>query len=115
MPSFEDLSKKFADDIRAALREDGFPRIAAVTEQMVRGSRTASALREIARSLDEDWKVDDRPLTEDQKRIIIEGAARELGLRKPENLSGGVKSASNDEFMELTDYIDNELKTGGGS
>lgn len=104
MPTFDEIAKKYADELRDALDSE-FTKKASVVEASVRGSVTAAVLKKIANELDRKWKVDNKPLTEDQRDKITDGIAEALGLPDPAAIKRVVKSASNDAYMQMVQQI----------
>jgi hypothetical protein len=110
MATFRDIGGQYAGKIRAAIAKDGLTKTASLSASSLRGTHVVSALREIAASLDKDWTIDGRPLTEEEKRAIAKEAGLALGLLQPEEFHLSVRAASNDEYAELVEHISNILR-----
>jgi hypothetical protein len=104
MPTFDDVSKGYAAQIRKALDEDAFTKSASITLNEARHSSIISALKAIAGDLD-SWRVDNQPLTEEQKERILKGASEHLNLPDARTVPQAVRNASNDAYMELVTDI----------
>jgi len=73
-------------------------------------TNVVSALREVAKSLDEDWTISGRPLNDEEKQAIAKEAGLALGLDRPEDLFLTVRSASNNDYVDLVEHISNILR-----
>ncbi|MBN8625813.1 MAG: hypothetical protein J0M17_10015, partial [Planctomycetes bacterium] len=104
MPTFNEISKAYADELRAALNAE-FTKKASVVAEDVRGSTTASVLKKIANELENTWQIDGKPLTEEQKDLITDGITESLGIPDPDAIKRVVKSASNDAYMQMVQQI----------
>ncbi|HUY33164.1 MAG TPA: hypothetical protein VMV69_10310 [Pirellulales bacterium] len=101
MAKFSDISKDYAARIRTAVTRDRFTKSASASISNVRSSTVLSEFKTIASALNHDWKVDDEPLTEEQKKTILRGIAENLGLDDPTALFPVFKSASNDNHTDM--------------
>jgi len=111
MPTFSELAEQYANNIRTALQSDGFTRSSTLTESKVRISSTVETLRETAESIN-GLKLSDtgEPLSREQQLTIYRKIAALLEARESDSVYFAVKSASNDDFLELVDYIDDLIK-----
>ncbi len=109
MPTFQELAKTYAKELRQAIRTDGFVRGKYLTESMVRASETTATLKWIDKDLDR-YQISGRPLTDTERGEILEIAAEELGSSVTESVKRATKAASNDSFTDLVDKIDDLLR-----
>jgi hypothetical protein len=106
MPFADILAERLADKIVAAAREDRSRGIPAVYES-VRRSSVASSLKEINEELGRlIIPALQRPLTPSERSDVVLRIGKALGLRDPSKLDFLMKQASNDAFIELTEYWD---------
>src|SRR4051794_34348768 len=110
MPKFSEISADYAKRLQEAIRKDSFTKTASLNETVIRFSATAQTLKEISTALDNDWKVDDEPLTQEQKDRITAGIAEELGMAEPVIIRRAVKASSNDSYLELVTEIGKILR-----
>jgi hypothetical protein len=111
MPSFEELSKDYAQRVADALRQDSFTKAASITESTIRYSRVVEAFKEIGQEVRRLRKPDGEPLTQSERDEILEGAGRRLNLPDPGTFSNATKRASNDSYMELVNDIADIVRT----
>jgi len=111
MATFQVLARDYAKRIREALASDGFTSRSRVSPQDLRRSRTLQEAKSIKREIDGlVYTQSKNPLSEDDKRKIIEQIDQELGLpRKIQKGHNIVESASNDDLSDLADEIENVL------
>jgi len=111
MPTFTEISADYAQKLQAAIRKDSFTKSASLSETVVRYSATARALKDISTALDNDWKVGDEPLTQEQKDRITTGIAEELGIQETVIIQRAVKASSNDSYLQLVSDIGQILRS----
>ena len=104
MPTFDEISKDYADRIKRAIAADRFTKTASLTESVVSRSHVAAELKAIAADV-KKWQLDDVPLTESQIDQIERGAAEQLNLPDSSVMPRAIKNASNDAFLELVNDI----------
>jgi hypothetical protein len=68
--------------------------------------------KEISLDLDR-YTVDDKPLTEEQRKQILEIAGQELELATPSDFYWFIKGGSNDAYMQMITYVGNIVKKSG--
>ncbi|MCG7552040.1 hypothetical protein [Pseudoalteromonas sp. Of11M-6] len=111
MATFQELARDYAKRIKDAIASDGFTSRSRISPQDLRGSRTLQEAKQVKREIDGlIYKQSKKPLSEDDKRKIIEQIDQELGL--PRNIQKSyniVESASNDDLADLADEIENVL------
>lgn len=111
MATFQELAREYAKRIKDAIASDGFKSRSKISPQDLRSSRTLQEAKKIKREIDElIYTQSKQPLSEDDKRRIIEQIDQELGL--PRNIQKShiaVESASNDDLSDLADEIENIL------
>lgn len=111
MAIFQELARDYAKRIKDAIASDGFTSRSKVSPQGLRNSRTLQEAKKIKREIDGlIYTQSKKPLSEEDKRKIIEGIDQELGL--PKNIQKSyhiVESASNDDLADLADEIENVL------
>lgn len=111
MATFQELARDYAKRIKDAIASDGFTSRSKISPQDLRNSRTLQEAKKIKREIDDlIYTQNKRPLSEDDKRRIIEQIDQELGL--PKNIQKSyniVESASNDDLADLADEIENVL------
>lgn len=111
MATFQELARDYAKRIKDAIASDGFTSRSRVSPQDLRNSRTLQEAKKIKREIDDlIYTQSKKPLSEEDKRKIIEGIDQELGL--PKNIQKSyniVESASNDDLADLADVIENVL------
>ena len=110
MPTFNEIGAQYARRIREALEKDGFRRGVPLTESIVRRSLVARELTAISTEVDTYWRIRGRPLTQEEKDRIVGAAGRALRMRVPSSLRVMLRCASNDEYVELVNYISNLLQ-----
>ncbi len=114
MPTFEELSSQYAKRIFDAISKDGFKPYGRLTASDLRGSWTLAVLKEIRKEIDGlVYTKDQNPLTDFDKNKIHDGLARLLRLSSYQESIKLTESASNDDFTDLVDTIDNILKGKG--
>ena len=111
MATFQELARDYAKRIKDAIASDGFTSRSKISPQDLRNSRTLQEAKKIKREIDDlIYTQNKRPLSEDDKRRIIEQIDQELGL--PKNIQKSyniVESAINDDLADLADEIENVL------
>jgi len=111
MATFQELARDYAKRIKDAIASDGFTSRSKISPQDLRNSRTLQEAKKIKREIDDLIYTQSKlPLSEDDKRRIIEQIDQELGL--PKNIQKSyniVESASNDDLADLADEIENVL------
>ncbi|PHR68283.1 hypothetical protein [Alcanivorax sp.] len=113
MASFNELAKEYAQRIKQAIKRDGFSHGRKITGSNVQGSETLREAKAIKRDIDNlVYTSSNQPLTPQDRKRIIEQIDRELGLPKRIIEEGFVTNASNDDFSDLADEIENILKGG---
>lgn len=120
MPTFNEISKNYADRLRAALRSGRFQESVALrkSHDYVQNSDFLSEFKAVAKSVDQDWNVDGVPLTKEQKERIVRGIAEHLGTTESEKLLRAVKSANDshtDIVGDIIDVIDDIVGNSGGT
>lgn len=111
MATFDELAREYAQRIRTAIRTDGFTANRRPWASDVAGSRTLQEAKAVKRDIDGlVYTKNNRSLSPEDKQQIIEQIDRELGLPKRIIGEGFVNKASNDDFSDLADEIENILK-----
>ena len=122
MPSWEQIGRDYAAEVRAAVAQDQrqdlvYIKKAYAREQVTPGSLPGTslvvALKKIARDLDTFWKVDDKPLTQEQKDRMLRETGAALGLAAPDDFVWLTKSCSNDNYVQMVGYIGALLQAAG--
>lgn len=111
MATFQELARDYAKRIKEAISSDGFTSRSRISPQDLRGSRTLREAKTIKREIDGlVYTQNQKPLSDADKRNIIEQIDQELGLpRRIEKRYHIVESASNDDLSDLADEIENVL------
>lgn len=113
--TFEQLAKRYAEEIHAAAFQDQLARV--VAETLAKGKRTpvvrntVAALGKIEEDLRAKVYVDSQqPLTDDDKESIYKAIAERLGLGRHDKLKELIKEASIDNALvviqDAQDIID---------
>lgn len=111
MASFNELAKAYANRIRQAIRSDGFIPERTITGTSVQRSETLKEAKLVKREIDNlVYTKSNQALTPQDKKLIIEQVDQELGLPKRIVEKSFVINASNDDFSDLADEIENILK-----
>ena len=114
MPTFQEIGQTYATQIRAAIAQDsvrgqGYIKKAYASESIdpkSMGSTTlADALKKIIADLNNVWKVDNKPLTSEQRDEILRQTGVALGMPDPSEFGLIAKGASNDAYMTLVERI----------
>ena len=114
MPTFEEIGRDYATQVSAALEKDKrqdklYIKRAyahqAITPESLPDTELVTTLKKIGRELETKWKVQDKPLTEQQKNEILEEAGKALDFANPEDFIQIAKGASNDAYIQLVDRI----------
>lgn len=122
MASFQEIGQGYAKRVRAAIEEDRkgeFEYVKkayahqAVEPEWLKRSNLIRALKEIARETDQ-VKVGGKPLTDAQKEEVYREAGQALGLPEPKSFGYMAKGASNDAYMQMTNYISVLIAPAGG-
>ncbi|WP_010605706.1 hypothetical protein [Pseudoalteromonas maricaloris] len=111
MATFQELARNYAERIRSAIASDGLSNRTKVYADDLRGSNTLLEAKRIKREIDSlVYSGSNTPLSEADKRDILERLNQELGLPTHRQKSFGiVESASNDDLADLADEIENVL------
>lgn len=111
MATFPERAKDYAKRIREAIASDGFTSRSKISPQDLLNSKTLREAKDIKRAIDGlIYTQSKKPLSENDKRQIIEQIDQELGLpRKIQKGYNIVESASNDDLSDLADEIENVL------
>lgn len=114
MPTFKEIAQGYAAKVRTATRLDGFTKAAAaaVKSTDLPGSAILKVAKEITANLD-TYRVDGQPLTEEQRKTILELAGQELELAMPSDFYWFIKGGSNDAYMQMITYVGNIVKKAG--
>ena len=111
MATFQELARDYAERIKGAISSDGFSDRSKVLPQDLRNSQTLREAKRIKQEIDGlVYTQSQKPLSDSDKRSIIEQIDNELGL--PKNIQKSyyiVESASNDDLADLADEIENIL------
>ena len=120
MPSFEVIGRDYARQVHDAVRADAHQHKVYVTNAyagiavppwLLAGTNLVATLKEIARAVENDWNIEGRPLTREQKDEILRQTGRALGLPRPDDFGYVTNGASNDAYMQLVTYISQLLPT----
>lgn len=109
MATFKEIAERYAKDIRRAVRQTKLEK--PISEGLIKKAfliedPLLETLKSIQRDLDRyTYKATDKPLSEDTKREILTTTGKILGLSRPDNIVYIVKEASNENALELIDYI----------
>ncbi len=113
MPTFSEIGRDYSNRVVDAIRQDGFTKTASLTTASLYGAHVVATLREIGGELDTKWTIDNKPLSEQEKRAIAIEVGRALGLDRPEDFHSAVRAASNDAYMELVEHITSIIRKKG--
>lgn len=111
MATIQELARGYAKQIKDAIASDGFTSRARVSPQELQNSKTLIELRKVKREIDGlIYTPSNKPISDIDKRNIIEQVDQELGLPTTAQKSFNiVESASNDDLSDLADVIENVL------
>lgn len=121
MPTFAEIGKGYAAEVKAALREDEqkeliYVKKAYASERVTPGSlggtALVTALKKIARNLDA-LRTNGKELSDEQKEEILRQAGIAFGLEDPNEFVWLTKGASNDAYMQMVSHIGALLQAGG--
>ena len=111
MASFDDLAKQYARRIRQAIERDGFTSFRKPTRLEVSRSATVSEAKAVKKDIDSlVYANNNKPLDRQDKERLIIKIDEELGRPTRPLSETFINSASNDEFSDLADEIENILK-----
>ena len=114
MATFNELAKQYAQRIKDSIRRDGFRLNQRITRSDIISSQTLSESKAVKREIDNlVYQNNNQPLTDVDKHRIIEQIDSELGLPKRKLNEEFVSNASNDDFSDMADEIENILKGRG--
>src|SRR5689334_3009068 len=102
MPTFREVAQQYAANVRQAIRQEGAS-ARSLTASSLRYSPIARTFKAIADDLDR-YTIQGSPLTEDDKRTILEIAGEELGLDTPAEFYYATRAGSNDAYMQMITY-----------
>lgn len=113
MTTLADLPRQYAGEVRAAIDADrqansGYVKTAADASTVAKALPTSNLIRvlkKIAREVEQEWRVNDRPLSDDQKSELYRETGRLLGVPRPSDFELITKGASNDAYMTLVNHI----------
>ncbi|SGZ09748.1 hypothetical protein [Moritella viscosa] len=111
MATFNEFARQYAQRIKDAIRRDGFRPNQRISSSDIARSYTLSEAKSVKQDIDNlVFTSTNQPLSEADKRKIVEQIDVELGLPKRKLNEKFVSNASNDDFSDMADEIENILR-----